>query len=68
MAFQKLNPKTSASLDYPGSRAQHYREKARQVRLIAESKRTSALKAEYNGVADRYDHLAAQIEAGLLSD
>lgn len=52
---------------YDGSRAQYYRDKARQVRELARGVWNAVLKDEYEQIAKEYERLARQAEAGLIS-
>ncbi|HEV8016256.1 MAG TPA: hypothetical protein VGP48_12025 [Stellaceae bacterium] len=48
------------------SRAQLYRERAREVRAIAESCHDTVIKEQLMAVADEYETLARQVEIGVL--
>ena len=53
-------------MPFESSRAQFYRDRAGEVRAMAEACRDESIKEQFLRIAAEYEALAHQVEAGIL--
>jgi hypothetical protein len=53
-------------MPFGGSSAQFYRDRARQLRELAEKCRTPSIKEQLEDIANQFDRLADQVATGHL--
>ena len=51
---------------FDGSRAEYYRERARQVRDIAQARKSPSIREQFETIAQQFDDLARDVEEGRL--